>query len=82
MIGFVIGYYSVPAADRLDRWYKVTFIDLPKITSESPIIVVPESERNPRPIPGGGCSGGWSLEKNQRALPQVINDFNSTKASR
>lgn len=64
MIGFVIGCYSVPAADRLDRWYKVTFIDLPKITSESPIIVVPESERNPRPIPGGGCSGGWSLEKN------------------
>jgi len=54
MIGFVIGCYSVPAADHLERWYTVTFIDLPKVTSESPVIIFPESERNPLTRGGGG----------------------------
>lgn len=55
MIGFLIGIVSVPAVDHANRWYIVTFIDLPKITSPSPLIIVPESERNPDP--GGGGSG-------------------------
>lgn len=58
MIGFLIGIFSVPAVAHANRWYIVTFIDLPKVSLPSPLIIVPESDRNPVPGPGGSGPSG------------------------
>lgn len=53
MFCFLLGLITVSTVDFLDRWNTANSIKLPEQCSPSLLIVIPESERNPVPYPGG-----------------------------